>query len=55
MQKEFTKAEAKRYLNEQARDNDIVRLVHPLKKEIVTIEKNDDVVVGSCFAVWGKF
>jgi two-component system, cell cycle response regulator len=54
MQKEFTKAEAERYLNEQARDNDIVRLVHPLKKEIVTIEKNDDVVVGSCFVVWGK-
>lgn len=54
MQKEFTKAEAERYLNEQARDNDIVRLVHPLQKEVVNIEESDDVVVGSCFKVWGK-
>ena len=54
MQKEFTKAEAERYLNEQARDNDIVRLVNPLQKEIVTIGENDDVLVGSCFKFWGK-
>jgi diguanylate cyclase (GGDEF)-like protein len=54
MQKEFTKAEAERYLNDQAKDNDIVRLVHPMQKEVVSIENNPEVVLGSCFKVWGK-
>jgi two-component system cell cycle response regulator len=54
MQKEFTKAEAERYLAEQAKDNDIVRLVHPMQKEVVSIEDDHDVPVASCFKVWGK-
>jgi diguanylate cyclase (GGDEF)-like protein len=54
MQKEFTKQEAKLYLEEQAKDNDIVRLVHPFDKKVVTVEDDKDVVVGTCFKVWGK-
>jgi diguanylate cyclase (GGDEF)-like protein len=54
MQKIFTKEEAKRYLDEQARDNDIVRLVHPLDKKVVSIEGDHNIVAGSCFKVWGK-
>jgi two-component system, cell cycle response regulator len=54
MQKEFTKEEAKVYLREQAKDNDIVRLVHPVEKEVVSIENDRDIPVGTCFKVWGK-
>lgn len=54
MKKEFTKAEADLYLSEQAKDNDIVRLVHPMQKEVVSIENNRDIPVGTCFKVWGK-
>lgn len=54
MQKEFTKQEAEVYLKEQAKDNDIVRLVRPLQKEVISIEEDRDIPVGSCFKVWGK-
>jgi diguanylate cyclase (GGDEF)-like protein len=54
MQKDFTKAEAKAYLAEQAKDNDIVRLVRPLPQEVISIEGDKDIKVGTCFRVWGK-
>ena len=54
MQKDFAKQEAESYLREQARDNDIVRLVHPLEKEVVSILDDKDVKIGTCFKVWGK-
>jgi diguanylate cyclase (GGDEF)-like protein len=54
MQKEFTKREADLYLKEQAKDNDIVRLVKPFEKEVITLKSGKEMAAGTCFRVWGK-